>query len=163
MKTLLVMRHAKSCWKQAELSDHDRPLNKRGKRDAPRMGRLLRQQGLIPDLILSSTAKRARKTVAAVSKNSGFQGKIVTTSDLYHAGLDDFRSALTQAPNNFQSVMIVGHNPGLEILVEELSGKHERFPTGALAYLSLPITRWNDFDIKGDATLVNLWRPRELA
>ena len=71
MKTLLMLRHAKSSWKDGSLSDHDRPLNERGKRDAPRMGQILKEQALVPELIISSTAKRARKTAAKMAEAAG--------------------------------------------------------------------------------------------
>ena len=78
MKTLLLLRHAKSSWKDADLDDHDRPLNKRGKRDAPRMSQLIVQQDLVPELILSSTAKRAHKPVTHVSYGKGYsEGTVV--------------------------------------------------------------------------------------
>ena len=83
MKTLLLLRHAKSSWKHPELADHDRPLNKRGKRDAPSIGQLVSDKGLVPDLIMSSTAKRARKTARAVAKASGYKGKIELTPTFY--------------------------------------------------------------------------------
>ena len=86
MKTLLILRHAKSSWKDASLADHDRPLNKRGKRDAPRMGRLLQEQDLVPDRIISSTAKRARNTAKAVAKACNCKDKVELTSEFYHAG-----------------------------------------------------------------------------
>ncbi|MFB3041695.1 MAG: histidine phosphatase family protein, partial [Candidatus Poribacteria bacterium] len=83
MKTLLILRHAKSSWEHPELTDHDRPLNKRGKRDAPRMGKLLRVQGLVPDLIMSSTAKRARSTAKTVARKSGYKEKVELTPAFY--------------------------------------------------------------------------------
>ena len=76
MKTLLILRHAKSSWNYPELSDYDRPLNKRGKRDAPRMGKFLREQKLTPDRILTSSAKRARRTASKVAKACGYGGKV---------------------------------------------------------------------------------------
>ena len=162
MKTLLILRHAKSSWKHSELSDHDRPLNKRGKRDAPRLGRLLQDEGLTPDLILSSTAKRAQKTAETVAENCGYAGDVLTTSDLYLAGPSNYRDVLRQISNDYDRGMVVGHNPGLEILLEQLTGKSEQLPTGALVHLRLPIRHWNEFDVGTGATLVNLWRPREL-
>src|SRR5690348_12650091 len=86
MKSVLVLRHAKSSWKHPKLADHDRPLNKRGKRDAPRMGRLLKKEHLVPDIIISSTAIRARTTAKAVAKASGYQGEITFNRSLYAAG-----------------------------------------------------------------------------
>ena len=76
MKTLLIMRHAKSSWDESDMHDHDRPLNKRGKLNAPRMGRLLREQDLVPDLIITSSARRARDTAGAVADQSGYEGDV---------------------------------------------------------------------------------------
>jgi phosphohistidine phosphatase len=90
MKTLLVLRHAKSSWKNANLADFDRPLNKRGKRDAPRMGELLRREGIVPDLIISSSAERALTTAEAVALACGYDLEIQTTRQLYHAWPDDY-------------------------------------------------------------------------
>ena len=83
MKTLLILRHAKSSWKEQDLQDHDRLLNKRGKNDAPRMGKLLKDENLIPDLIMSSTAVRAKKTAELVAKACKYKGKIVLNHSLY--------------------------------------------------------------------------------
>jgi phosphohistidine phosphatase len=77
MKSVLILRHAKSSWKHPELADHDRPLNRRGKRDAPLMGRLLKKEDLVPEIIISSTATRARSTAEAVAKSSGYKGEII--------------------------------------------------------------------------------------
>src|SRR3990172_12140295 len=85
MKTLMLLRHAKSSWKDAEVPDHDRPLNKRGKKTAPQMGRLLSTEGLVPDLILSSTAVRARETAKAVAKDSSYKGPTELLDSLYLA------------------------------------------------------------------------------
>ncbi|MFZ0896282.1 MAG: histidine phosphatase family protein [Candidatus Nitrosopolaris sp.] len=87
MKSVLVLRHVKSSWKHPELADHDRPLNKRGKLDAPLMGRLLKKKGLVPDNIISATAIRARATTEAVAKASGYKGEIFLDKSLYAAGL----------------------------------------------------------------------------
>nr|NIL98123.1 hypothetical protein [Planctomycetales bacterium]NIP70269.1 hypothetical protein [Planctomycetales bacterium] len=89
MKTLLLLRHAKSSWDDSALDDHDRPLNKRGKRDAPRMGQLLVQQDLVPDCILTSTARRARKTAEAVAKACGGVVPLTEMPELYHATAEE--------------------------------------------------------------------------
>ena len=88
MKSVLVLCHAKSSRKNPDLTDHDRPLNKRGKRDAPLMGRLLKKKGFVPDNIISSTPIRARSTAEAVAKASGYKGEIVLDKSLYAAGRD---------------------------------------------------------------------------
>ncbi len=162
MKTLLILRHAKSSWNDPTLSDHDRPLNKRGKRDAPNMGRLIRTEGLVPGLILSSTAKRARRTAEAVAEYSGYEHEIRFTRDLYHADPEDYLYLLRNLSDEFDSVMVVGHNPGQQELLEILTGDVEHFPTAALAQVSLPIQSWGELDEYTEGTLEYLWRPREI-
>lgn len=162
MKTLLVLRHAKSSWDNAQLIDFERPLNKRGKRDAPRMGQLLRDKNLVPDLIITSSAERAMATAEAVAESSGYAGKVHYTRRLYHANPDSYLEVLNDLDDAHQRVMVVGHNPGVEELVELLTGLWERMPTAALAQLSLPIERWHQLDEDVEAELVALWQPREL-
>lgn len=163
MKTLLVLRHAKSSWKHPELADHDRPLNKRGKQDAPRIGALLRAEDLIPDLIISSTAVRARATAAAVSEASGYTGEIKLTRALYAAAPEAYLEVLRGLPDEYGRVMVVGHNPGLAELVEMLTGEAEAMPSGALARLTLPVQRWRALNETTEGELIGVWRPRELA
>jgi phosphohistidine phosphatase len=162
MKTLLILRHAKSSWKNSELADHDRPLNKRGKRDAPRMGELLVREGLIPDLIVSSSAKRAKKTTELLAEESGYEGEIIFERDLYAAWPEAYIETLNVIPDEFETVMVVGHNPGLEDLLEILTGEVERMPTAALANVSLPIEHWRELSLEIEAELLNIWRPKEL-
>ena len=120
MKTLLILRHAKSSWKHPELSDHDRPLNKRGKHDAPLMGRLLKEKELVPDLIISSTAVRAKDTALVVGEVVGYTKKISFLSSLYSASPDAYIQAINDiaGDNNYSTILVVGHNPGLEELIE---------------------------------------------
>lgn len=162
MKTLLILRHAKSSWDNPALTDHERRLNKRGLRDAPRIGRLLREQDLLPDLIACSTAERARQTTAAVAEHSGYQGEIEFTGELYHATPQSCIQVLHEQSGNFSRVLLVAHNPGLELLVEMLSGHNEPFPTAALAQIELEVDCWTELTPHTDAQLVNLWRPKEL-
>ena len=159
MKALLILRHAKSSWKEPLLADYDRPLNKRGKHDTPRVDQFLREHGLVPDRIISSTAKRARKTAQAVTK----AGDHDVTPEFFHAGLAAYIAILRDVSDDYQRIMVVGHNPGLEELVTELTGLAEIMPTVAVAHISLPIEQWKDLanSVKGE--LINLWRPKELA
>jgi phosphohistidine phosphatase len=163
MKTLLILRHAKSSWKDPWLADHDRPLNKRGKRDAPRIGALIEDQGLIPDLILSSTAKRARATAEAVANACGYEQEIKFTRDLYHADPEAFLAALGNLSTDPDIVMVVGHNPGLEYLLEDLTGETRRLPTAALVQVALEVDSWQSLTEETDGEMINLWRPREIA
>ena len=162
MKTLLILRHAKSSWKEEGLPDHDRPLNKRGKQDAPNMGRLLKDKGLVPDLILCSTAKRARSTCKLVSEECGFEGETKYKKALYAFEADPYLEALTRITGKFNIVMLVGHNPGLEELLEILTGERLPLPTAALAQVNLEISDWSDMDDDTQSVLANLWRPKEL-
>lgn len=161
MKTLLILRHAKSSWKDAGLLDHDRPLNKRGKRDAPRVGELILQQGLVPDLIVSSTAKRARNTAKRVAKACGYTGEIQLTPQFYHAPAGIYIEILNNLLDDYSRVMVIGHNPGMEELVARLA-RSCTMPTAALANVSLPIIRWSELNGTTKGKLVNVWYPRDL-
>ena len=162
MKTLLILRHGKSSWDDPDLSDHERPLKKRGKRDAPRMGELLKQENLVPDLIISSTAERARRTAELASEASGYRGQIQHQAELYHGAPEDFIGVLIDAAGKTDCVMVVGHNPGLEELLTALTGIDAFLPTAALAQVSLPIANWDELRLPTPGQLENLWRPREL-
>jgi phosphohistidine phosphatase len=166
MKSVLILRHAKSSWKHAELTDHDRPLNKRGKRDAPRMGKLLKNQHLVPETIVSSTAIRAHATAELVAKASGYRGEgreITLNKSLYEAGPQAYLDALHDLSDDYVRVMIVGHNPGLEELVEMLTGEIHIMPTCSLAYVKLlDIQSWLEVDYATKGKLEVIWRPRDL-
>src|SRR5215212_820320 len=133
MKTLLLLRHAKSSWDNPSQQDFDRPLAERGKRDAPRMGRALKERGPEPDLIVSSPAVRARQTVEAAINAAGFTAALQFDESIYEAGLGELMRVVRNLPNSSSTVLMVGHNPGFEGLVYRLSGASERMTTAALA------------------------------
>ena len=162
MKTLLVLRHAKSSWNDSALGDHERPLNERGRRDGPRIGRLLREFRLIPDIVISSDAVRAQRTAEAVAEAARYVGEILLDERLYLASPADILSLLQTVREDADRIMVVGHNPGLEGLVEHLTGEREDMPTATLAQIVLPIDRWCDLQPSTRGTLVDLWRPGEL-
>ena len=162
MKTLLVLRHAKSSWSDSALDDHERPLNKRGRRDAPRVGDLVREHGLIPDVVISSDAVRARLTAEAVVEAARYEGEILLDQRLYMASPADILSLLRTVREKAETVMIVGHNPGLEELVLQLTGERQDMPTAALARIVLPVDQWRDLTMSRRGTLGGLWRPKEL-
>ena len=159
MKSILVLRHAKSSRKDPDLTDHDRPLNKRGKRDAPSMGRLLKKENLVPDIIISSTAMRARATAEAVAKASGYKGDITFNRSLYAAGPQAYIDAMHDLPDEYVRVLMVGHNPGLEELVEMLTGEIHVLPTCSMAHVELRVGKWleRDYEIRGQ--VAEIWRP----
>ena len=161
LKTLLILRHAKSSWDDSALDDHERPLNARGEKDAPRMGRLARKKGLSPELIISSDAVRARLTAEEMANATG--GQILLDPRLYHASAAEILAVIRSVvEDSVATVMVVGHNPGLEELIARLTGEREPFPTAALAQIRLPIERWSAPDTAIRGALVGLWRPKEL-
>lgn len=163
MKTLLILRHAKSSWKFPDLSDHDRPLNRRGKRDAPRMGRLLKEKGLVPDLVISSTATRAKDTATAVAKHSGYKGRKINFESLYAAEPAAYLTVLRDVADNYEQVLIVGHNPSVEELIETLTGEIHIIPTCTLVQIEFDIEKWSVIlDQRTDGgRLVEIFRPAE--
>lgn len=162
MKTLLILRHAKSSWDNPDITDYDRPLNKRGKRDAPRIGKHLRKQNLLPECILSSSAKRARKTATKVAKACRYIGKIEKLESFYHAPPGIYYETIQGLPNNYKRIMVVGHNPTMEQLVSHLTGQYHPMPTAALAQIELPLQKWVELDLSTKGTLINLWTPKIL-
>lgn len=160
MKTLLLLRHAKSSWKKPELSDHERPLNKRGKKEAPRVGEYLRASQLVPDLILSSTARRAQETAQAVAATSGFDGQVELFQDLYMSDTAAYIDILHCMPEQADRVLVVGHNPDVEDLLALLTDVQEHMTTAALAVIALPISSWQELNEATDGRLLNLWTPR---
>lgn len=162
MKTLVLMRHAKSSWDKPELPDRDRPLNKRGEKDAPQMGRLLRKNDIKPDRVYASTAVRAAKTAELVAEKMHFEGEIIYLDAYYMAEPDAYLEPLRELPDDVKCVMIVGHNPGLEGLLQILSRKVESMPTAAVARVNLPIDSWKELTLEVHGKLKDLWLPRDL-
>jgi len=158
MKTILILRHAKSSWDDRALSDHDRPLNKRGLRDAPRVGQVLAAADLIPDLILASTAVRALQTATFVAQACRYDQELRTLPQLYLAEAEVYLAVIRGLAEGHERVLLVGHNPGIEALVHALSGDEEPMPTAALAHVRFPVARWADVAVAGPGELVRVWR-----
>jgi phosphohistidine phosphatase len=162
MKTLLLLRHGKSSWKDTTLSDHDRPLKKRGREAARRMGHLLSELSLVPDHMLSSSASRAQETAGLTVKVAGYGGDVEIVPALYHADPRGLVAVVSHVPDRFARVLIIGHNPGLEDWLTRLIGRHETLPTAALAQVELPVESWLDLSLDTRGELRGLWRPREI-
>ena len=167
MKRIHILRHAKSSWKDPALVDHDRPLAGRGRRAATAIGKYLRAQHIDPDLVLCSTAVRARQTLARIEPALG-QQEVKVERALYGAGAGALIARLRTLPAKCSSVLVIGHNPGLEDLVLELarpSAQRDavavKFPTAALATLELDIDGWGELG-PGGAELTAFVRPRDL-
>ena len=167
MKRLYLLRHAKSSWKDASLPDRDRPLAGRGRRASKAIARHLREEDIKPDLVLCSSARRARETLDRLEKALG-ASTVQVEDDLYAASATQLLDRVRSVPDSVESVMLIGHNPGLQELalglarasatVDELAAK---YPTAALATLELSASSWRELD-DGAADLVALVRPRDL-
>lgn len=144
MKTLFILRHAKSSWDFPDLSDFERPLNKRGKKAAPFMGKLMQEKNLVPDLIISSPAERAKQTAKLVRESAEFDVETRFDERIYEASSHSLMYLVSEIDDEADSVMIVGHNPGFENLAGVLSGERYRMPTAALAVIDLEIKNWSD-------------------
>jgi phosphohistidine phosphatase len=160
MKTLLIMRHAKSSWDNPDLADHDRPLNSRGLRDAPAMGQRLVEAGLSPQRILASDATRAVQTAQLVAGACGYRGAVAYLADLYAAPPAAYLSALAALPDDVDTAMVVGHNPGLEDLVQQLCGGANAMPTAAIAHVQLAINTWPEVLQRPAGKLQKVWKPK---
>lgn len=163
VRRLLILRHAKSKWSEDGVSDHDRALARRGKRDAVRMGRALAQHGLHPQVILCSTARRARATVKRLLPAVATTPQVCYCRALYAAGPLDCLRLLRHVPDEAHTVMLVGHNPGLEELATLLGRRQFALTTTHLVCLELDLASWTDL---GAATRVRValsLRPSDLA
>lgn len=162
MKTLYILRHAKSDWSNAALSDFERPLNERGKKAAPLMGRMMRARNFIPQFVISSPAVRARQTAETITENAGLKGKIKFDSRIYEAHPQTLLEIVSEIADSFDSAMLVGHNPGFENLVQILTDEIQPMPTAALAVIDLKIEHWNQI-FSSAAILREIIRPKEMA
>lgn len=171
MKTVLLLRHAKSAWGSADLADHERPLNRRGERAARAMAQYLAEHCPWPDFILCSTAVRTRQTLAPLLKLlEASTPTVALENGLYLASDGALLARLRALPGDVGTVLLIGHNEGIGLLAAALAGSgppdllravHEKYPTGALAVLRAPIDRWQEL-AAGAAELQAFVRPRDL-
>lgn len=162
-KTLLLLRHGKSDWKATYGQDHDRPLNPRGRRASGAMGRWLAERGPLPDLVICSTAVRARSTCRIASKAGGWNTDIQYEHALYHAAPGDLIHYLQEVPDHIQTVMMVGHQPTWSMTAALLSEHAVReFPTASMVRIDLPVETW-ECSVPGAGTLIWHQFPRQLA
>ena len=148
MKTLFLLRHAKSSWKDETVPDVERPLNSRGRKNSDTIGEILKQKKVSPELILSSTAVRARETIDIILRSARLRGEVRYDERIYEGTVDRLLEVVTQIEKGMQSAMIVGHNPGLENLLSALTTEKETMPTAALAKITFKVSNWTD-TIKG--------------
>lgn len=164
MKTLLLLRHAKSDWGAEYEDDHERPLSKRGRKAARRMGRFLAVAGLRPDLAVTSTADRARDTLARAARAGGWTGVPVHATDaLYEASPEALLDVVRALPTGTTTALLVGHEPTFSIAAGRLVGSAGlAMPTGTLARIELDVVHWEEASF-GGGTLLWLIPPRALA
>ena len=164
MKRLILMRHGKSSWKNADIDDFDRPLKKRGKRDARFMAEFLVSKKLLPDLILASSALRTHQTTELVNEVFKLNDSYIRYyDDFYLSDQEEFIDTLIQLSNTLQSVMNIGHNPTIEFFISSLTNESHRFPTAAVAHIELNISNWAKLETaNSNGKLLNIWRPKEL-
>lgn len=148
MKRIYLVRHAKSSWENNNLKDIERPLNKRGKRDAPFMGKLMKEKSIKPDLIMTSPAERAFKTADMFCNAMDInENQIITEQDLYNAARKDILKVIQRIDNNINSVMLFSHNPGLTDLANHLtSGRVYDIPTCGVVSLNCKIDNWSELN-----------------
>lgn len=144
MHEILIARHAKSSWKYKKLEDSERPLNKRGKRNAHDMGKRLATRNCIPDLILSSPTQRSLFTGLIIGSHLGISERIIRLdSRIYNGGVADLLALLREIPETNQRIMLIGHHKSIPLLFSTLSTKNiEHIPTCGIAHISLGITKW---------------------
>ncbi len=146
MKTLFVLRHAKSSWDNSDLSDFERPLNSRGLDAARFIGGLIYNRNLQPQIIISSPAKRAKQTAVLVKELAEISEPITFDERIYEASPLALFNLIREFDDIYQSVLLIGHNPGFENLVRMLTGETVSMPTAALAKINLDIESWHELD-----------------
>jgi len=161
MKTILLLRHAKSSWNDPDVQDFERPLNQRGRRAAPLIGRFMLQQEFVPELILSSPAERARQTIALIIEAAHLEGELRYDERIYEASAETLLEVVSQAEDRFAVLLLVGHNPGMEDLLLLLSGETGRMPTAALAAITFDTEKWSKVNER-KGRLKSLTTPKEL-
>jgi phosphohistidine phosphatase len=161
VKILFLLRHAKSSWKDQSLPDFERPLKNRGKQAADRLGRHLKHELIVPELVLSSPALRARETIERVAKAAKWDVEIRFDQRIYEAGGLRLLEVISQIENERKTALLVGHNPGVEELLMLLTGESKKVPTATLMKLELKSSKWANAADKR-ARLAWLIKPRDL-
>ncbi len=148
MKTLYLVRHAKSSWKHPDLSDFERPLNNRGRNDIPRISKKLQDMNIFPDIIISSPANRAATTARKIAEILGYPlGDIQYNDLIYEASVQVLYKIISTLEENYSSVMLVGHNPGMTFLANSLSNHSiTNLPTCGVFAIELPKSPWNEIN-----------------
>lgn len=161
MRTLYLLRHAKSSWDDQSQTDFERPLNQRGMIAAPFMGKLMAKKSFTPSVIISSPAMRAKTTARLVKDAGQFSAEIIFEKSIYEAGPNALRQVVSEISDDHTSALLVGHNPGIESFIQYLTGQLEPMPTAALAVIELEIDKWDEIN-DGCGKLLSVYRPKEV-
>lgn len=160
MKKLFIIRHAKSDWSNEALDDYDRPLNERGKKNAPFMGKLLAKKKIAPDLIISSPSYRARSTAKKIASNVGYTDEILYNEYIYDATLKTLIDIVNFIEDEYDDVFLIGHNPGLNLLGFYLVDFNENLPTCGILEIEFDCKSWREVR-KSNAKLISFEYPKK--
>lgn len=160
MKKLVIIRHAKSDWNDTSLDDFIRPLNARGLKNAPFMGKILKEKNLVPDLILSSPATRALKTAEIIAKEIGYTNEIVQNPYIYEAYVNSLQEVVSYIHDTHETVFLVGHNPGVSALAYMLCDLKESIPTCAIVEIEFNTDSWMEVS-KENSKLISYDFPKK--
>jgi phosphohistidine phosphatase len=161
MRVLYLLRHAKSSWGDPSLADFDRPLNERGRGATPLVAGFMRERGIRPGLVDTTPAVRARQTAELVAAAAGLDAPVSFDERIYEAHPLDLLKVVREADESAAELLLVGHNPGLEELIERLTGERERLPTAALVRVELQVEGWPQVE-EGCGSLAWVVTPRGL-
>lgn len=160
---LMLMRHAKSDWSHAGLSDHDRPLNRRGLADAPRMAAWLESNHGIPDVILASTAKRVEGTIDGLMSVWSEQPPIIRNQELYLASPERIMATIRSDSLDSRCILVIAHNPGIGMLASMFANRPLEYPTAAIAIFDFDLSSWTELRAQSQASTFEYGYPKGLA
>lgn len=161
MKKLYIIRHAKSSWRDEVLNDFDRPLNKRGKQNAPFMGKRLKENGIMPDIIVSSPALRAKTTAKMIAKEIKYAKDILFNQDIYESSPSTLHKILTKIDDKCGILFLVGHNPSLNMLAEYYVDFSQNIPTSGVVEIEFDCDKWADISSK-NAKFISFDYPKKI-
>jgi phosphohistidine phosphatase len=161
MLTLYLLRHARSSWDDASQRDFERPLANRGRKACTLIGEFIQEKGIDFDLVLVSTAVRTRETIELIKERAKFSGEVRYHERIYEATVSELLEIISEIDNDRESVLLVGHNPGLEGLLALLTGEQQHVTTANFAKIKLNATKWSE-NLAGTGTLEWIVRPKEI-
>lgn len=161
-RTLLILRHGKTSQALPGMGDRDRPLTSRGEQDVAKIGQFALGKKLLPDLIITSSARRCHETAKIFAQTVGHTNGILAVDELYEAPVDKYVAQLQTVPDQHLCVLLVGHNPGLEHLIDDLTKSKESLVPGTLAKIKIQIDFWAKLTAPSNHELKKLWRPDDV-